>query len=52
MPRKTHIQSLINTEYIKLEDNIRAKQELQKYIDQFPQGEFVDKARTYLKQLD
>ena len=38
--------------YIKLEDNIRAKQELQKYIDQFPQGEFVDKARTYLKQLD
>ena len=38
--------------YIKLEDTIRAKKELQKYIDQFPHGEFVSKAKSYLKQLD
>ena len=38
--------------YIKLEDTIRAKKELQKYIDQFPMGEFVSKAKSYLRQLD
>ena len=38
--------------YIKLDDNIRAKKELQNYIDQYPQGEFVSKAKSYLIQLD
>ena len=38
--------------YIKLNDNIRAKKELQNYVDQYPQGEFVSKARSYLSQLD
>ena len=38
--------------YIKLNDNVRAKKELQNYVDQYPQGEFVSKARSYLSQLD
>ena len=38
--------------YIKLNDNIRAKKELQNYVDQYPQGEFVSKAKSYLSQLD
>tara|TARA_Y100000590_G_scaffold260698_1_gene292768 strand:+ start:105 stop:1004 length:900 start_codon:yes stop_codon:yes gene_type:complete len=38
--------------YIKLENNDRAKKELQNYIDQYPQGEFIDKAKSYLLQLD
>ena len=38
--------------YIKLDDNIRAKKELQNYVDQYPQGEFVSKAKSYLSQLD
>ena len=38
--------------YIKLNDNVRAKKELQNYVDQYPQGEFVSKARSYLGQLD
>ncbi|MAV64456.1 MAG: hypothetical protein CMG00_04610 [Candidatus Marinimicrobia bacterium] len=38
--------------YIKLEDNAKAKKELQNYIDQYPQGEFVAKAKSYLLQLD
>ena len=38
--------------YIKLEDNNKAKKELQNYIDQYPQGEFVAKAKSYLLQLD
>ena len=38
--------------YIKLNDNVRAKKELQNYVDQYPQGEFVSKAKSYLSQLD
>ena len=38
--------------YIKLEDNSNAKKELQNYIDQYPRGEFVVKAKSYLTQLD
>ena len=38
--------------YIKLDDNAKAKKELQIYIDQYPRGEFVSKAKSYLTQLD
>tara|TARA_Y100001935_G_C17293946_1_gene505035 strand:- start:44 stop:1027 length:984 start_codon:yes stop_codon:yes gene_type:complete len=38
--------------YIKLGDNSKAKKELQNYIDQYPRGEFVSKAKSYLTQLD
>ena len=38
--------------YIKIGDNSRAKKELQNYIDQYPRGEFVSKAKSYLTQLD
>ena len=38
--------------YIKLEDNSKAKKELQNYVDQYPRGEFVAKAKSYLTQLD
>ena len=38
--------------YIKLENNSKAKEELQNYIDQYPRGEFVAKAKSYLTQLD
>ena len=38
--------------YIKLDDNVRAKKELQNYVDQYPEGEFVSKAKSYLSQLD
>ena len=38
--------------YIKLDDNAKAKKELQIYIDQYPRGEFVTKAKSYLTQLD
>ena len=38
--------------YIKIGDNSKAKKELQNYIDQYPRGEFVSKAKSYLTQLD
>ena len=38
--------------YIKLRDNVKAKKELQNYIDQYPRGEFVSKAQSYLTQLN
>ena len=38
--------------YIKLENNSKAKEELQNYVNQYPRGEFVSKAKSYLTQLD